>query len=60
MRILFSCRILSQAIGIVVLLPFVALAFAYVQNNYATRYEIRKTGDYDKLGRVRTEWRSEQ
>ena len=43
MRIHFSNRMLSFAIGIVVLLPFVALAFASVHTNYATRYGIRKT-----------------
>lgn len=51
MRILFSYWILSLAIGIVVLLPFIALAFAYVHNNYATRDEIRKTSLRDKLRR---------
>ncbi len=43
MRILFSNRMLSIAIGTAVLLPFVALAFASVPNNYATRYGFRKT-----------------
>lgn len=43
MRILFSYRMLSFAIGTVVLLPFVALAFASVHTNYATRYGFRKT-----------------
>ena len=43
MRILFSYWMLSIAIGIAVLLPFVALAFASVHTNYATRYGFRKT-----------------
>ncbi len=42
MRILFSTRILSQATRAVVLLPFVALAFA-CEPNYATPYGFRKT-----------------
>ena len=44
MRILCSWRMLSIAIGTAVLFPFVALAFASVPNNYATRDGIRKTG----------------
>ena len=43
MRILFSYRMLSFAIGTVVLFPFIALAFASVHTNYATRYGFRKT-----------------
>lgn len=44
MRIFFSHQMLSIAIGTAVLFPFVALAFASVHINYATRDGIRKTG----------------
>ena len=43
MRIFFSDQMLSIAIGTAVLFPFVALAFASVHINYATRDGIRKT-----------------
>lgn len=43
MHIFFSDQMLSIAIGTAVLFPFVALAFASVHINYATRDGIRKT-----------------